>query len=143
MRDEDGAAIRRRPIGPSVVRLGLDQREVEEDLDLLADEHAAGLEGLVPVEAEVRALDLADDLETDAGVAPRILVNALRDALEDDLARGAANRQVTGDAVGLLVELLDAGGPERQLRVVLDVEEVGRAKMLVALARTRGGAGGV
>src|SRR3954464_15143565 len=115
MRDEDGAAIRRRPIGPSVVRLGLDQREVEEDLDLLADEHAAGLEGLVPVEAEVAALDLADDLEADAGVAPRVLVDALRDALEHDFLGGAADREVTGDPVGLLVELLDVGGLEAQL----------------------------
>src|SRR3954464_5725996 len=106
MRDEDGAAIRRRPIGPSVVRLGLDRGEVEEDLDLLADEHAAGLEGLVPVEAELGALDLADDLEADAGVAPRVLVDALRDALEDDLAGGAADGQVTGDPVGVLVQLL-------------------------------------
>src|SRR4051812_3210455 len=98
--------------------LRLHRREVEEDLDLLADEHAAGLQRLVPVEAEVAALDLADDLEPDAGVAPRVLVDALRNALEDDLAGGAADREVTGDPVGLLVELLDLGGLEGQLLVV-------------------------
>src|SRR5690349_23477848 len=76
---------------------GLDRREVELELDLLRDEHATGLEGGVPGEAEVLAVDLRGALEADPDVAEGVLGRA--GLLEDDGQRpgDVADGEVAGD----------------------------------------------
>ena len=64
---------------------------------------------------------------------PRVGVGALDQHVERDLAGDAVHREVAGHARGLVVDRLDVGGLERDLRELLDVEEVRRAQVLVAL----------
>ena len=99
--------------------------------DLVADEHAAGLERRVPLDAEVLAVDRAGRREPGLGVAPRVLADAAELEVERDRPGDALDRQV---AVQLVVAAggLDAGRAERHRRVVLDVEEVVRAQVVVA-----------
>src|SRR5918994_2586443 len=71
--------------------------DVERDLDLFADEDAAGLEGGVPVEAVVLAVEgrrrgEADDLRAEGRGATASLLGVDR-----DLAGDAVHRQVAGD----------------------------------------------
>src|SRR5215469_1905035 len=58
---------------PRLLLLSLDELHVEGDVDVLADEEAAGFEGRVPREAEVLAIDLRGGGEADAGVSPGVL----------------------------------------------------------------------
>src|SRR5688500_100012 len=67
------------------------------DLDLLADEHAAGLERLVPRDAELFAVDLGGRAEPDDLLAPRALRVPLELDVELDLAGDVANRQVADE----------------------------------------------
>src|SRR3954447_1988937 len=55
---------------------GLDRRDVELELDLVRDEHAAGLERGVPAEPPLLAVQGGCTLEADAGVAERVLGRA-------------------------------------------------------------------
>ena len=75
-----------------------DRADVELELDLVRDEHAAGLERGVPGEAPVLAVDGDVTLEADPDVAERVLSGA--GLLEDDRDRlgGALDGQVAGDA---------------------------------------------
>ena len=50
----------------------LDRRDLQLELDLVADQHAAGLQRGVPGHAEVLAADRGPGLEADAGVAERV-----------------------------------------------------------------------
>src|SRR3954454_12621161 len=63
---------------------GLHELDVEVELDLLGDEHAAAVEGHVPLEAPVLAVDLALGGETGAGAAPRVAADAVELQLQLD-----------------------------------------------------------
>src|SRR3546814_3128690 len=52
--------------------VGADGGDLELEGDLLADEHAAGFQGGVPVDAPVLAVDGGGALEADAGVVVRV-----------------------------------------------------------------------
>ena len=101
-----------------------DRRDVELELDLLAHEDAAGLEGRVEGEVPVGAVDGDLTLEADPGVAERVLGRA--GLLEGDRDRlgDAVDGEVAGDGP-LGAVALDVGRDEGDLRVVGDVEEVG------------------
>src|SRR5438067_11568138 len=104
--------------------------DVELDGDVLADEEPAGLEGGVPGEAEVLAVDGGGGREPGAGAAPRIG----RDAVELDVEGHRLGHAVDGEVAverpaGAVAP--HRGRAERPLRVVLDVEEVGAAEVLV------------
>ena len=103
------------------------------DLDLLAHEHAARLEHLVPAQAEVAAVDAALETESEALIAPRILAGAARRRFERHLARRSVKRQVAGDLVDAVAGCLDALAGECELRELLRVEEVRRAQVIVSL----------
>src|SRR6478752_789965 len=69
------AELLRRPHVRPVGRDGsgvADRRDVELELDLLRDQHAAGLERGVPAQAPVLAVDAGATLEADAQVAERV-----------------------------------------------------------------------
>ena len=55
----------------------LDELHVESDRDLFAHQDAAGLEGRVPRQPEVLAVDLGGGGKPDAGISPGILAGAL------------------------------------------------------------------
>ncbi len=107
--------------------------DVQGHPDLVADERVPAAERLVELHVEVAALELADDLQAGARVAPRIGVGALDEHLERDLTGDAVHREVAGNARGLVVDRLDVRGLERDLGELLGVEEVRRAKVVVAL----------
>ena len=101
-------AGRRRPAGLGL----LDGGDVEGELDLVGHEHVAAAERLVELHVPVAAVELAGDLEADPLVAPRVDVDALDVGLERDRLRDAVDRQVAGDAEGLVVDGLDRGRGE-------------------------------
>ena len=112
-------------------------------VDLLADEHAAGFEGGVPVDAPVLAVDGGLALEPDALVA--VGVDGGAGVLEVD-GHGlgdALDGEVAGDPVVLGVDLLDRGGGEGDLRVGLHVEEVVALEVAVAVGVAGVDAGGL
>jgi hypothetical protein len=90
-------------------RLGdvLDQGELELERDLVADEHATGIELRIPGHAPVLAVDAARALEAGAQVAERVGLDA--DELERDRhgLRHVTDRQITGDDIGAFVHLVD------------------------------------
>src|SRR4051794_19194158 len=110
----------------------LNRRDVELQLDLLAHQQVAAAERLVEGHVPVVAVQLARDLERDALVAPRVGLLALNLGCEGDRLGHAVHRQLAGDLERLVVDRLDLRRLEAELRVLLDAEEVGRAKMLVA-----------
>src|SRR5918993_1564485 len=111
----------------------LGELHVERQLDLLGDEDATGLEGGVPGQAPVGAVDLAVGLEGGLLVAPRVGGDTVELDLEGDRLGDPLDGEVTGQRAAV-----EGGAAERHLRVVLDVEEVRAAEVAV----TVGGAAG-
>src|SRR5690606_27448842 len=62
----------------------LHELRVDLDLDLVADEHPTGLERRVPLDPPVLAVDGGRRREPGAGVAPRVLADAVELELEVD-----------------------------------------------------------
>src|SRR6266516_6289245 len=125
-------------------RLGLfDGFDLELEASLLAHQEAAGLDGHVPGEPEVLAIDLGAGRETGPPVTQRIGCPAVVLDLEADSARDAVDRPITvhEEVSGRLP--FDPRALERDLRIALHVEEVGRTQVLVALLVPALDAGGV
>ena len=114
-----------------------DGLDVDLDVDVLADEDAAGLERLVPLQPEVPAIDPRLRREGHALVAPGVLAAAELFDVELHGLGHPVDRQVAGHGVLLLAGLLDLRALVRQLRVLLGVEEVGRLEVPVALRLAR------
>ena len=114
--------------------LRLDELDVEGDVDVFADQDAAGLEGRVPAQAEVLAVDLGGGGEADAGVAPGVFAGRAGafDGEGDGLG-DAMEGQVAGDGVVAFALALDRGGFEGHGGVGLGFEEVGALEVAVAL----------
>src|SRR5262245_58944868 len=93
----------------------LDGLHLQLDVDAIADEDAAGLEQLVPVQAEVLPVEGRRRRESETFVAPWILRAAAVLDVERHLARDVADRQVPDDAKALPRDLFDSRGPESQL----------------------------
>ncbi|GAA3082170.1 hypothetical protein GCM10020254_28190 [Streptomyces goshikiensis] len=132
----------------------LDRRDVEGQLHLVADHHAAGLQRGVPGQAPVGAQDLGGALEADALVAVDVGGGAVEFQVDGERPRDALDRQVTGDAVRVAAQLVRPGGAEAHQREGLGVEEVAAAQVGVAVGDAGvhggdphvdggGGAGGV
>src|SRR5205807_7134481 len=118
---------------PLLVEDGLD---LEDDLDAVADDDAAGLEHGVEVDAEVAALDLAGGGEAAARPAEGIRPEAARLQVERDRLRDALERQLAVQQVVVTVGP-DASGAEVHRLVLLGVEEVGGAQVVVAVGVAR------
>src|SRR5207237_1178540 len=71
--------------------------------------------------------------KADPVIPPRILHSAVLLDIEGDLARDSVHRQVAGDAIAVVSEALNAGAGKGDLRESLDVEEISRAQMRIAL----------
>src|SRR5579863_9988922 len=127
-------------------RLGgrrLDRLQLQLELHAIADQHATGLECLVPLQTEVLAVESAPRREADPFVAPGVLAAAAVLDVERDRTRDVADGQLAGQAVTLRADLLDPRTAEPDLGEMLDVEEIGRLQVLVTLGRPRVDAGGV
>src|SRR5437868_12702311 len=68
--------------------------DIERELDFVADQETAGLEHLVPVEAEQLAIDRAARCERDALIAPRVCCGAEILDREGDVVGDAADREL-------------------------------------------------
>src|SRR5581483_4676619 len=115
----------------------VDRLDVDLEVDFVADQEAARLERGVPVQAELLAVDLAADLEARHLLAPRVLAAPEQGRVEHDGARHAADRQVAVDPGRVGAGRLDPCAGEGDRRILLDVEEVGRSQVAVALLLAR------
>src|SRR6476661_4153563 len=106
------------------------------DLDVVADGQSAALEQHVPGQAEIAAIDLALRAEARSLATPRILRLPLELDVEGDLSRYVADRQVAGE-LELVPVSLDTRALEPDIGVLLDVEEIPRTEVLVALISPR------
>ena len=133
-RDENGR-VRRGSAGllrAAARGQALDGRDVERDLDLVADEDAAGLERGVPGQAVVLARDLERGLEAGARVAERVGRGAGELGGELDVAGHAVDGEVADDDVVVAVRA-DARRGEGPDRLLLGVPEVGALEVPVAV----------
>src|SRR5690606_15643426 len=121
----------------------LDGRHLELERHLLADEHTTGLQRRVPLDVEVLAVDRDRAFEAHPDVAERVGRHAFIGEVDADRLGDVLDGQVTGEPVGRLVQLLDAGGDEGDLRILLDVQEVVGAQVFVTLLVARVDAGGL
>ena len=106
--------------------------DLEVDRDLVADDHAAAVERHRDVDAEVGAVDRGAGREARAGAAEGVRAEALGREGERHRPGHALDREL---AVQQQVAVVDAHGVrgEGPGGVVGDVEEVGRADVVVAL----------
>src|SRR5579864_1234706 len=108
-------------------------RDVEDELDGVTHEHTAGLEHAIPDEAVVRALELSTQRERDP-LTVAVDDGAAHLSVEQDRSGDALDGELSGEREMPAVAVeLDLRGVEGDLRVALDVEEVGRAQMGVSL----------
>src|SRR5258708_40299992 len=70
---------------------------LERDVDLVAEHHAAGCEWLIEDDAEIATVDARSRAPADAVVAPRIGDMTGDRAVEGDALRDAAQREVAAD----------------------------------------------
>src|SRR6266540_279552 len=111
--------------GAGWLGLGEDGLDLDEDLDLVADDHTAAIHGDVGGDAEVLAVDLGGGGEAGAGEAVDVQG-------EGHLPGDAVEGQFAVDVVAVLA-VADAGGAVGHGGVGVGLEEVGRAQVVVAL----------
>src|SRR5436853_410922 len=126
------SAMSTRPAGVRCSVL-LDGLDLELEAGLLAHENAAALEGGIPGEAEVLTVDLGAGREAGPTAAPGVGRPTVVLDVEGDGLGHAVDGEVTHEAETARRVPLHPGAPERDLGVPLDVEEVGRAQVLVPL----------
>src|SRR5690554_5969426 len=114
----------------------LDGGDLDRDLDLVAHEHATGLEGRVPGEAEVLAGDRGGRGEAGAQVAVGVGRGAVELGLEHDGLGHAVDRELAGH-LGLARTDGNDGRGEGPRGVGLDLEEVGGLEVTVARSEER------
>src|SRR3979411_680994 len=105
-------------------------------LHVIADQHPPCLERRIPDQPELAAIDLGGSAEAHAAAAPGILAGALVDRVESDFLRDAANREVADhlERLALLApRAFHSAALEADGRMLLDVQEVRRAQVLVAV----------
>src|SRR5205085_8285541 len=107
-------------------------------IDFLAHEEAAGLQGDVPRDAPVLTINLGAGGEADPEAAPRIDARALVLGVQDHGARDVTDGEIAGDPKLVAADPLHLRGPERDRGVRLDLEEVGRTEVRVSLIDARG-----
>src|SRR4029453_2238940 len=101
-----------------------DRREGGLQRDVVREQETASGKGRVPVEAELRAVDLPLELETETVVAGHVGARAEERASQLDRLRRALDGEIAADDDVVAVDL-DLGRSEMKLREALGVEEVG------------------
>jgi hypothetical protein len=113
--------------------------DVEGQVDLIADDHAAAWDFVLPGNAEVVSVDPGGRLEADPAHIALVLLSGPEGCLplsevvdvERDCSRHAADRQLDLALEGRAAGAIGEAAAEVDLGVILDVEEVGAAEMLV------------
>src|SRR5205085_11108951 len=114
-----------------------DRLGVEDQLDLVADDHAATGELVLPRDAEVVPIDPGGRLESDpahvalvvvADPEGRVPLAQIVD-VERDRSRDPTNRELDLSLEGRVARAVGEAAAEGDLGVVLDVEEVGAAQV--------------
>src|SRR5437868_3737240 len=111
---------------------GLDGFDVNLDLQVVADEHATGLESYVPGEAPILAVDGRLGAEGLALATPRVLAATFEGGVEDYFLGRAADSEVAIDLIFVALDRLDALALKGDIGVIGYVEEVSRAQVAVA-----------
>src|SRR4029077_11766551 len=133
------ASARTAPLSPTAftsrnLRGGLLHRlDFGLNLDAISDEHAAGLERLIPRQTEVLAIDRRRRRERGADVAPRVLRLAVLFDAKHHLARDAPDCQIADDIDLVARSWLDARADETQFGILRGVEEIRRLEMSIAV----------
>jgi len=120
---------------------GVECFDVDCDVDHVAHNHAATVEFVVPADPEVLSVDSGGSAETGASdrpfvfaVFPERCVPATKISnVEDNGLGDSADGEFSGEFQMVLALVGDLAGFERDLGMGFDVEEVGGAKMLVAV----------
>src|SRR5688572_10823894 len=97
---------------------------VNDDLDLVADRDAAGLEQLIPRQPEVAALDFRRGFEPRALTAPGVLRAPMSGDIEHHLACDIANGQITNELEAISGHVGQTTALESQGRKRFRVEEI-------------------
>src|SRR5437879_5115819 len=119
-----GLGHRRRGLRRRIGERDLVGHDLDQERDLLADEPAALLERSVPVQAPQLAIDLRPRREGDVAAALHVRGGADVLDVERHGLRHVADRNVGGDAEGVLAMWLDAIEPDDDLGPGRRVEEV-------------------
>src|SRR5436305_9240334 len=113
-------------------------RDADEQLDVVGDEQIAVREGLVPLQIEIAPVDHGFDLEADTLVAPRVGRAEIVDAPDQlDRLRDALERDLAGEPDLAVVGCLRGGRVKADLRMLLDVEELGRGQVCITVLVAR------
>src|SRR5256885_4065115 len=102
----------------------LHRLDLQRQLHLVADEQAARLQRLVPLEPEVLAVDGSGCDEPGALAAPGVLAAPLVGDIQDHGLGDAVDGEVAGDPITIPGRDLDVPAAEGGGRLLLDVEEV-------------------
>src|SRR5919204_3268758 len=102
----------------------LHRLDLEDQLHLVAPQQAAGLERLVPGEAEVLPVDGGAGGEACTLAAPGIPSAAFVGRLQRHRTGDAMDRQVAGDEVAVSARFLHPGAAEGRDRILGHVEEI-------------------
>src|SRR5439155_7274618 len=126
-------------VGPGLGGFRLCRVQLRFDLerDLLADDHATRFQGCVPRHAPVFAVDLRGGAEAGHRDSPGRALDALEVDLQLDRTRLVADREVARDVQARRTGLLHRCASERDGRVLLDLEEIRRPKVVVPLLIAR------
>src|SRR6267378_4690528 len=119
---------------PSGLLILLDQFDVDDDGNIVADHDAAIVQSSVPLHAKVLAVDLGGRVGGSTGIAPGVLHRSRRTLnVEHNFLGRAADGEVAGDLKLPGSELLDFSGLESNRRVVGDIEEFFTAQVVIAV----------
>src|SRR5712691_10300869 len=114
--------------------LRLHERELGDELHVVAEVVAAALVRRIPVDAVGGAVDRRLELEAEALAAERVDLRCVGDrALEPDRPGRPLDRELALTLDLVAVELAELGGLELDLRIALGVEEVRRLQVPVEL----------
>src|SRR5689334_2848304 len=117
------------------------------DPHLVRDQDAARLDRLIPFESPLPPIDLSTEAESRARLAPRILPATLVLAVEHDLHRRIANREITDEleTIALVARrtTFDTRAAECDRRIFVRIEEIAAAQMRVPVGNASVNAGHV
>src|SRR6266496_4456160 len=109
----------------------------ELDLDDVTHKETTGLQGQVPGQSEVVAVDRGPGIEGDNLPAHGILPTSGELGVQHDLACDAADGQIPDHLRMVAAQQLHAGALERDRGVTLDIQEIGGLQVIVAILYPR------
>src|SRR5437660_4464483 len=111
----------------------IERFQVDLNIDIFADQHAATLKRCVPVEAPFFAVQLCFGAQTRNLHTPGIFPLTVVFCIESHRLRYAAHRQIAEYLVLIATRVLDLRALKGEHRVMLRIEEIGRAQVPIAL----------